>query len=150
LFTIKGNLVFMNNLYRKIAVASVFTALGFALGANKEAEAATFSNYEYSWLAAHLTFQVIDGGSYGSLDGMGDRVTNVSHGNNYEMGYSHSWLGPKRTDTVEVFLVIVMNKMPKLPASLMQFCGFLLRLWIGMLGIWVSMTNTLLWVSSAT
>jgi hypothetical protein len=92
----------MNNLYRKIAVASVCTALGFALGANKEAEAATFSNYHYSWLAAHLTFQVIDGGSYGSFDGMGDRVTNVSHGNNYEMGHSHSWLGPKRTDTVEV------------------------------------------------
>jgi hypothetical protein len=92
----------MSNLYRKIAVASVLTALGFALGANKEAEAATFSNYHYSWLAAHLTFQVIDGGSYGSFDGMGDRVTNVSHSNDYERGNSHSWLSSKRTDTVEV------------------------------------------------
>jgi hypothetical protein len=43
LFTIKGNLVFMNNLYRKVAVASVCTALGFALGPNKEAKAATIT-----------------------------------------------------------------------------------------------------------
>jgi hypothetical protein len=42
LFTIKGNLVLMNNLYHKVAVASVCTALGFALVANKEAKAATF------------------------------------------------------------------------------------------------------------
>jgi hypothetical protein len=41
-FTIIGNLVFMNNLYHKVAVASLCTALGFALVANKEAKAATF------------------------------------------------------------------------------------------------------------
>jgi hypothetical protein len=39
----KGNLVFMYNLYHKVAVASVCTALGFALGANKEVKAATFT-----------------------------------------------------------------------------------------------------------
>jgi hypothetical protein len=33
----------MNNLYRKVAVASVGLALGFTLGANKEAKAATFT-----------------------------------------------------------------------------------------------------------
>jgi len=33
----------MNNLYYKVAVTSVCTALGFALGANKEAYAATFN-----------------------------------------------------------------------------------------------------------
>jgi hypothetical protein len=33
----------MNNLYHKVAVASVCTALGFALGANKEAKAATIT-----------------------------------------------------------------------------------------------------------
>jgi hypothetical protein len=43
LFTIKENLVFMNQFYHQVAVASVCTMLGFALGANKEAEAATFS-----------------------------------------------------------------------------------------------------------
>ena len=43
LFTIKGNLIFMNNLYRKVAVASVGIALGFTLGANKEAYSATFT-----------------------------------------------------------------------------------------------------------
>jgi hypothetical protein len=43
LFTIKRNLVFMNNLYHRVAIASVGIALGFALGANKEARAATFT-----------------------------------------------------------------------------------------------------------
>jgi hypothetical protein len=33
----------MSNLYHKVAVASVCTALGFTLGANKEAKAATFT-----------------------------------------------------------------------------------------------------------
>ena len=33
----------MNNLYHRVAVASVCTALGFALGANKEAKAATIT-----------------------------------------------------------------------------------------------------------
>jgi len=42
-FGIKGNLVFMNNSYHKVAVISVCTALGFALGANEEAKAATFT-----------------------------------------------------------------------------------------------------------
>jgi hypothetical protein len=43
LFTVKGNLVFMNNLYHKVAVASVCTALSFTLGASKEAKAATLT-----------------------------------------------------------------------------------------------------------
>jgi hypothetical protein len=43
LFTIKGNLFFMNNLYHKVAVASVCTALSFTLVTNKEAKAATIT-----------------------------------------------------------------------------------------------------------
>jgi hypothetical protein len=43
LFSIKGNLVFMKNLYRKVAVASVCTALGFAMGASEEVKAATIT-----------------------------------------------------------------------------------------------------------
>jgi hypothetical protein len=43
LFTIKGNLVMMNNLYLKVVVTSVGTVLSFTLGANKEAKAATFT-----------------------------------------------------------------------------------------------------------
>jgi hypothetical protein len=43
LSSIKINLVFMNNLYRKVAVASVCTALGFALGASEEVKAATIT-----------------------------------------------------------------------------------------------------------
>jgi len=56
LFTIKGNLVFMNNLYHKVAVASVCTALGFALGANEEAYSATFT------LPPTINFEVINYG----------------------------------------------------------------------------------------
>jgi len=68
----------MNNLYHKVAVASVCTALGFALGANKEASAAAFT------LAPTINFQVIDDGIWGGdenspyphyqFDGVGDRV----------------------------------------------------------------------------
>jgi hypothetical protein len=69
LFTIKGNLVFMNNLYYKVAVASVCTALSFALGANKEAKAVTFT------LAPGITFGVLDGGGSGAFfGGRGDLV----------------------------------------------------------------------------
>jgi hypothetical protein len=64
LFSIKGNLVVMNNLYHKIAVASVCTALGFALGANKEAKAATIT------LEPAINFEVLD---Y-SKDGVADSV----------------------------------------------------------------------------
>jgi hypothetical protein len=52
----------MYNLYRKVAVASVCTALGFALGANKEAKAATFT------LARTSSFVVVDSNG----DGLGD------------------------------------------------------------------------------
>jgi len=91
----------MNNLYHKVAVASVCTALGFALGVNKEAEAATFSS-EYLWLGSELTFQVIDGGSYGSFDGRGDRVFAVSYRNDSEGWNPHSWDSTERTDAREV------------------------------------------------
>ena len=57
----------MNNLYRKVAVASVCTALGFALGANKEAKAASFT------LVRNYPSVTIDWGSpSSSLDGLGD------------------------------------------------------------------------------
>jgi hypothetical protein len=72
-FTIKGNLVFMNNFYHKLAVASICTALGFAIGASEEAKAATFNLY------FPLTFQVYDGGSFGSFDGLGDAVDSVAY-----------------------------------------------------------------------
>ena len=57
----------MNNLYRKVAVASVGIALGFALGANKEAKAATFilSDPEVFFLDGYT-----DGSAY-SLSGGG-------------------------------------------------------------------------------
>jgi hypothetical protein len=58
----KGNLVFMYNLYHKVAVASVCTALGFALGANKEAKAATFT------LTRTSSLTVVDS----NRDGVGD------------------------------------------------------------------------------
>jgi hypothetical protein len=74
LFAIKGNLVFMNNLYHKVAVASVCTALGFVLGASEKAKAATFS------LPPTITFEVSDledqyfFGGPSRFDGLGDEV----------------------------------------------------------------------------
>jgi hypothetical protein len=70
LFTIKGNLVFMNNFYHKVALASVCTALGFVGGASEEAYSATFT------LPPAITFEVIDGGQFsgGIYDGLGDEV----------------------------------------------------------------------------
>ena len=52
----------MNNLYHKVVVACVCTALGFALGANKEAKAATFS------LKPTTSFTLLDL----NLDGVAD------------------------------------------------------------------------------
>ena len=64
----------MNNLYHKVAVASVCTALGFVLGASPEAKAASFT------FAPTITFEVIDlddqyyFGGPGRFDGLGDLV----------------------------------------------------------------------------
>ena len=44
----KRSLVFMNNFYHKVAIASVGITLGFALGTHKEAKAATFTFTETS------------------------------------------------------------------------------------------------------
>jgi len=91
----------MNNLYRKVAVASVCTALSFVLGQNKEAEAATF--YTDYYFTSYLTFRAIDGGSYGAFDGVGDMVTNVSYNNDVDLSpYPHSWVATERTDAREV------------------------------------------------
>jgi hypothetical protein len=59
----------MSNFYHKVAVVSACTALGFALGANKEAKAATFS------LPPTITSAVIDiDSSTTTFDGLGDTV----------------------------------------------------------------------------
>ncbi len=85
----------MNNLYHKLAIASVGTALGFALGANKEAYSATFSNYYYPYVVT--IFYALDGGSYGNFDPLGDTVTNVLYGTDPEGGNPHSWNMIERT-----------------------------------------------------
>jgi len=59
----------MNNLYYKVAVATACTALGFFLGANEKAKAATFT------LPSTITFQVIDKEEGSNrFDGLGDLV----------------------------------------------------------------------------
>lgn len=91
----------MNNLYHKVAVGSVCTALSLTLGANKEAEAATF--YTNYYFTSYLTFRAIDGGSYGAFDGVGDMVTAVSYNNDVDLSpYPHSWGSISRTDAGEV------------------------------------------------
>jgi hypothetical protein len=63
LFTIKGNLVFMNNLYHKIAVVSVCTALGFVLGASEEVKAATITVPPSIQFGVRTMFGVFGGSS---------------------------------------------------------------------------------------
>jgi hypothetical protein len=63
LFTIKGNLVVMSNLYHKLAVASVCTALGFALGASEEVKAATITVPPTIQFGVRTMFGVFGGSS---------------------------------------------------------------------------------------
>jgi hypothetical protein len=79
----------MNNLYHKVAVASLCTTLGFVLGANEEVKAATFN------LTPTITFEVIDGGQFsgGIYDGLGDEV----FPGNFDVVYS----GPNYIEAAE-------------------------------------------------
>jgi hypothetical protein len=96
-FTVKGNLVFMNNFYHKLAVASICATLSFPLGASEEAKAATFNSYfPYS-----LTFHAYDGGSFGSFDGLGDAVDSFGRPDPDSTGAFHSWYLVERTTTEE-------------------------------------------------
>ena len=102
----------MNNLYHKVAVASVGIALGFALGINKKAEAATFSSG--SSLGSLVTFHAIDGGSSGSFDGRGDAVFSVTYGyagHDWEWPFPpiHSWSQIEKTDTREIAALLEFN-----------------------------------------
>jgi len=89
----------MNNLYHKVAVASVCTALGFALGASEEAYSATFNGY---FPFPSITFHAYDGGSFGSFDGLGDAVDSVVYQPNGEDGTIYTWHLVERTTAREV------------------------------------------------
>jgi hypothetical protein len=88
----------MNNFYHKLAVASIYTALGFAIGASEEAKAATFNSQFYY---PHPMFQVYDGGSFGSFDGLGDAVDSVASPDP-DSGQRHTWDLVERTTVREV------------------------------------------------
>jgi len=91
----------MNSLYHKLAVASICTALGFAIGGNEEAKAATFySEFYYS-----TTFHAYDGGSFGSFDGLGDAVSRTAHPDP-EIQSFHNWFLVERTTASEVAAVV--------------------------------------------
>ena len=85
----------MNNFYHKVAFAFACTALSCALGANKEAKAATFNTGSYPL----ITFQAIDGGSSGR-DGLGDAVYNISFPDVENFRFS-SWYDVERTTVKE-------------------------------------------------
>jgi hypothetical protein len=57
----------MSNLYHKFAVASVGIALGFALGANKEAKAATFTLRDSGFLVGDYNLDGLGDGIYGGV-----------------------------------------------------------------------------------
>ena len=101
----------MNNFYHKVALAFACTALSCALGANKEAKAATFK----SGASPLITFQVIDGGSSGR-DGLGDAVYNIMFPD-VEIGLYHSWYAVERT-TVKETAALVEFAIPYTKASI--------------------------------
>jgi hypothetical protein len=84
-FTIKRNLVFMNNLYHKFALVSACTALGFVLGASEEASSATFTLTATEFLIE----DIYTPNGYGT-DGLGDGLLNNRYDNEFiqtEEGY---------------------------------------------------------------
>ncbi len=87
----------MNNFYHKVALAFACTTLSCALGANKEAKAATFNTSSSSPL---ITFQAIDSGSSGR-DGLGDAVYNITFPNVDDYRFN-SWYNVERTTTSEI------------------------------------------------
>jgi hypothetical protein len=111
----------MNNLYHKVAVSSVCTALSFALGANEEAYSATFT------LQPTLTFEVVDLGSPNSSspDWRGDAYyytnypsvhsrTNLDRRASYEFNISNLSLANAliRHAIVETRINSVINRFP--------------------------------------
>ena len=74
-FSIKENLVCMNNFYHKLAVVSVCTALNFALVANKEAKAATLGyQATTTFFIENFPRPYIFGNEGGGDPGSGDRL----------------------------------------------------------------------------
>jgi hypothetical protein len=99
----------MNNLYHKVAVASVCTALGFALGANEEAYSATFT------LPPNLTFEVLGGTYYHTNYPSVQTTTNLNIGAYYEFNIGNLSL-PNNTvirhAIVETRINSVINNLP--------------------------------------
>jgi hypothetical protein len=114
LFTIQEDLVFMNNFYHKVAFALACTALSCALGANKEAKAATFNTSS----RAFLTFQAIDGSSSGR-DGLGDAVDSVMFPDDFAQ-YQNSWYNVERTTVKETAALTEFS----LPNSIRTSTGY--------------------------
>jgi hypothetical protein len=80
----------MKNLYGKIALASVCTALGFALGANKEVKAATFILENSGFLVADTDLDGLGNWSYGSVPlpvGIRDGLLYGSYGESFREEY---------------------------------------------------------------
>jgi hypothetical protein len=80
----------MKNLYGKIALASVCTALGFALGANKEVKAATFTLRDGGFLVADTNRDGLGDWYYGGVPlpvGIRDGLQYGSYGEYFREEY---------------------------------------------------------------
>src|SRR4028119_173316 len=80
----------MKNLYRKVALASVCTALGFALGANKEVKAATFILEDSGFLVADTNRDGLGDWYYGGVPlpvGIRDGLIYENYGEYYREEY---------------------------------------------------------------
>jgi hypothetical protein len=87
----------MNNLYRKIAVTSICTALSFTLVANKEAKAATITLTTYGFLASDRNQDGLGDYVYGGVPLPVGRRVNEEYRAFYEFNIANLPLAP---DTV--------------------------------------------------
>jgi hypothetical protein len=81
----------MNNLYHKVAVASVGIALGFSLGANKEARAAIFT------FTSTRSYYVVDYNQDGVIDDGSDYPGLRYVGRRYEDAFPYDTIGEYRS-----------------------------------------------------
>jgi hypothetical protein len=103
----------MKNLYRKVALASVFTALGFALGANKEVKAATFTLTDSGFLVADTNRDGLGDWYYGGVPlpvGMEDGLTYGSYAEYrafYEFNIAQLSLAPNTVISNAIFKNVI-------------------------------------------
>jgi hypothetical protein len=127
LFTITGKLVFMNNFYHKVTVASVGIALGFTFGTHKEVKAATFTFTETSRYYLAEQDGLPDWGDTGESLSVGirnPRDTREEYRAFYEVDIARLFGTPNIVITSAIFEISISHIRWYKPYSKLQVYGF--------------------------